>query len=75
MSIDENNELSESIDESAFHVKQKHTSKTPAISANMVNIKVDFLIDTGASVNILNKHDYDKLKPLSYLSKKGPRDA
>ena len=54
-------ELSESSDESAFYVKQKHTSKTPAITANMLNTKVDFLIDTGASVNILNGHDYDKL--------------
>ena len=52
---------SESSDESVFKVSDRPTSKTPVITANMLKTKENFLIDTGASVNILNGHDYDKL--------------
>ena len=54
-------ESSESSDESVFKVSDRPTSKTPAITANIVKTKVNFLIDTGASVNSLNGHAYDKL--------------
>ena len=50
----------ESSDESVFKVSDRPTSKTPAITANILKTKVNFLIDTGASVNILKGHDYDK---------------
>ena len=52
---------SELSDESVFKVSDRPTSKTPAITANILKTKVNFLIDTGASVNILNGHDHDKL--------------
>ena len=54
-------ESSESSEESLFNITNRQISKTPAVMANIMKTQVNFLIDTGASVNVLNGTVYDKL--------------
>ena len=59
------NDIDSSSDESIFHVSG--TSKIPSIRAHMLNTDINFLVDTGATVNIIHSDTYKSTNPKAKL--------
>lgn len=62
-------------DESVFSVNHVNavTSKTPAVTVKIQDSDISFLVDTGASVNIINGTDYDKMSDRPKLQNPSPQ--
>ncbi|MCG7866506.1 MAG: hypothetical protein JAY74_09055 [Candidatus Thiodiazotropha taylori] len=62
-----------SSDESVFHINDTNRNhKVPSVTAQLGNNDVKFLVDTGASVNILNNEVYKQMPKQPTLSKPCP---
>ena len=59
--LDTNDNDTYSSDESIFVINTQNSTKHPTVMANIHNTPTTFLIDTGASVNIMNAKTFDNL--------------
>lgn len=69
----ENTENTRKDDDEAEYVYVTHTHKTaPIVTIQMLNTEVKFMIDTGATVNIMSYETYESLK-CPVLNKESPK--
>lgn len=63
------NAYNSSSEESVFSIEQSSNSKMPSVKAKVYKTEIEFLIDTGASVNVINENVFAQMSPKPTLKK------